>query len=128
MRKSFKVLIAVVLVLATCCVTAAAYTKNSKNVTLSLYGSEEMRSTYANTVSEFLEENKITQEKKYQNPKSNQKLKKQIQSKFLHNNQKLKKKHIQSKFLQDNQKLKKDIQIKILHKNFVLQKNVFYSV
>ena len=60
MRKSFKVLIAVVLILATCCVTAAAYTKNSKNVTLSLYGDEEMCSTYANTVSEFLEENKIT--------------------------------------------------------------------
>jgi 3D (Asp-Asp-Asp) domain-containing protein len=60
MRKSFKVLIAVVLILTTCCVTAAAYTKNSKNVTLSLYGSEEMCSTYANTVFEFLEENKIT--------------------------------------------------------------------
>ena len=61
MRKSFKVLIAVVLILTTCCVTAAAYTKNSKNVTLSLYGEDdEIRSTYSNTVSEFLEENKIT--------------------------------------------------------------------
>jgi 3D (Asp-Asp-Asp) domain-containing protein len=61
MRKSFKVLIAVILILATCCVTAAAYTKNSKNVTLSLYGDgNEIRPTYANTVFEFLEENKIT--------------------------------------------------------------------
>jgi 3D (Asp-Asp-Asp) domain-containing protein len=61
MRKSFKVLIAVVLILTTCCVSAAAYTKNSKNVTLSLYGEDdETRATYSTTVSEFLEENKIT--------------------------------------------------------------------
>lgn len=61
MRKSFKVLIAAVIILTTCCVTAVAYTKNSKNVSLSLYGGEEeVWSTYADTVSDFLEEQKIT--------------------------------------------------------------------